>query len=253
MNFDTETCNSLQFNQPTSFMTDNCYKKKERESAAPLDYIFDIGPQKGCFNACRGFQGVMVSNKAVPPNLIDIDNFLRTHGLVEEELRQCTDDIHTAGGPNIPSILDNKMVIPDCVSDCFQTTKVRKPDNPTFSRPVSILDRQNRGQFQVWKPARDTRLEVKDAYKTWRQKNSHSYNIPNNSTDSYKIPLSGNSNGIRKSNDNNGNKSSFYHDLTKGQLGPQENNITYQDNPILYDYPMNDNKHPFYSNCFSER
>lgn len=198
----------------------------------------------------RGFQGVSVTNKAVPPNLIDIDNFLRTQGLYEEELKNCIDDIH-AVEPGMPSILDNKFTIPDCVPDCFQTTKVRKPDNPKFTRPSSTLDRQSRGQFQVWKPARDTRLEVKDAYKTQRQNsavhNGNHYNIPDNSSKQYKIPPT----IPRETRNNNGNgkKSSFYDDMTNNQLGPQTNNITYVDNPILYNYPMNDANNPLYWKC----
>lgn len=251
MNFDSETCSAQQFNQPTNFMTDNCYKKKERESAAPLDYIFDIGPGKGCFNPCRGFQGVSVSNKAIPPNLIDIDNFLRTQGLLEEEMRGLTDDIHAAE-PGMPSILDNKLMIQDCVNDCFQTTKVRKPDNPNFARPVSILDRQTRGQFQVWKPARDTKLEVKDAYKAWRQSvtQPNQYNIPNNTTSMYNIPPSYSENTPGNAKNNGNGSRSFYDNMTKGQLGPQGNGgVQFVDKPIQYNYPMNNSAHPFFSRC----
>jgi hypothetical protein len=191
MDFDTQSCDTTTFNNIVQFNTTCQWDKLTKESTAPLAYRFDIGPTSTCFNPCRSFSGLSVTaSKRPPDSLLDVENFLRTSGLIVEEEKGCIDDIHAAS-PSMPSILDNKIIIPDCVEDnCFTTTKVWKSGNPNYSKPMSDLDRQCRGQSFQTNVGRDTRREVRDAYKDWRTstRQPNSYVIPNNTTNNYPIP-----------------------------------------------------------------
>lgn len=163
---------AFEFNIPTSFTTQEGYKKKEEESTNHSQYRFDIMPNMPCMNHSQAFQGYSAAGKRPPADLIQIEDFLRKSSLVIESNKAITDSKEHL---KMPEILNNRVILPDCSDNAFQTTKTKRHEMPQYSNPS-----YPKGQYQTdfMQPGSNTRQEVKDQYKEWKDKSDKSYTIP---------------------------------------------------------------------------
>jgi hypothetical protein len=173
---------AFEFNIPTSLGSSTQNNKRDQESQDPLKYKFDIIPGKMCFRGNEVMQGLTVTSKNPPSNLLDVEYYLRTGSFINEINRDIAQD-NNKQAPCMPNILNNQMVISeDCTTDTYRQTKLRKVDMPQYSTPLYA---QTYNQTEYSKSGRDTQLEVKDAYKQYRKSNTQSYSIP---TPKYRLP-----------------------------------------------------------------
>ena len=166
---------STQFNVPTSFLNCRDYKKKLQESTDPLKYRLDLMPQQACFMPNQTFQGFQGGQRRPPNSLLDVENALRNAPLLEEENRNAIGDIHKVRAPQMPSVFNNKLIVPEC-NDMLriETTKINKLDFPQLAMR---LDKRGTYNTNYMRPGRDTRMEMRDGYKKWENQNVKKSNI----------------------------------------------------------------------------
>ncbi|RKO93698.1 hypothetical protein BDK51DRAFT_45017 [Blyttiomyces helicus] len=150
------------------------------ESEDPGRYIFDIKPKAPCYMENQRFQGFQQAQRAVPVNLLDIESKLKYMLLGEEDNDYITGDIHKAKAPKIPSDLSNKIIVPECQDNFgYVPTKIRKVDFPKWSMQ---LDGKGGPTSNYMRPGRDSRLEMKDAFKRQEKSGTYCAGFGNNGT-----------------------------------------------------------------------
>lgn len=165
-----------EFNVATQLKSCDEYKKELQESMDPLKYRFDIRPGPMCYMPGQTFQGLrMAAGRKPPPQLLDMEMTLQTMPLKEQDNRYVINDIRNAKPPSMPAILSNRLVVPDCQEILsFQRTKIRKIDFPQFSHR---MDKMGVYLTNYMRPGRDTRMEMRDAFKLWEKKKAEGSNI----------------------------------------------------------------------------
>ncbi|KAJ3377734.1 hypothetical protein HDU92_008030 [Lobulomyces angularis] len=107
----------------------------------------------------------------VPPSIVDVENYLKKSGPILET-NSSTAQEQQNGPPMLPTILNNKMIIPECENiSNYERTKTLKTEMPLFQHPVYP---KGIHQTNIMVSGRDTRLEVRDNYKPINMK----YTIP---------------------------------------------------------------------------
>lgn len=154
------------FNVATNLLYLDEYKKKLQESTEPYQYITDLQPVPLCYMSTQNFQGPQI--KQSPGSLIDVDTFLKLEPQREAQgsyyLSQNVRNLQ----PEMPEMLQNRLMIPDC-KDLIQARYdrgIRSRDFQGVSGTVRF-DVVNERPKQQWiaSPGRDTRLEMKDAFR----------------------------------------------------------------------------------------
>jgi hypothetical protein len=160
MNFQCTT----EFNVENSLKPCGQYKKALQESTDPLKYIFDIKPSPMCYMPGQNFQGIQMTTgeKRPPPQLLDMEMTLQAMPLKEEENDYVIKNIHNAKPPAMPSILSNRLVIPDCGEILSsKRTKIRFGEAPDVPQRVERMGFYNTNYMR---PGMDTRQEWKDKF-----------------------------------------------------------------------------------------
>lgn len=168
-----------EFNVLTNLKSCDEYRKELQESTDPLKYRFDIRPGPMCYMPGQAFQGLQfTSSRNPPPQLLDMEMTLQAMPLKEEDNRYVTKDIHNAVPPKMPAILSNRLVIPDCRDILqWQRTKIRRIDFPQISQR---MDKMGLYLTNYMRPGRDTRAEMRDAFKLYEKQNAakgHIYGV----------------------------------------------------------------------------
>jgi hypothetical protein len=158
-----------EFNVVTNLKRCGIYKKELQESTDPLKYMFDIKPGPMCYMPGQMFQGLQMTTgeKRPPPQLLDMELTLQAMPLKEAENDYIIKDIHSAKPPSMPTILSNRLVIPDC-SDILKTrqTKSRwdeQPDVPTR------MEKKGFYNTKYMRPGDDTKREYRDKFAIWEK------------------------------------------------------------------------------------
>jgi hypothetical protein len=160
-----------EFNVVTNLKSCNEYRKDLQESTDPLKYRFDIRPGPMCYMTGQNFQGLRSSSARNPPaQLLDTELTLRALPLKEQDNQYVTKNIHSSKPPKMPDILSNRLIIPDCQDMLqWQRTKIRRIDFPQFSQR---MDRTGFFVTNYMRPGRDTRSEMRQAFKQYEQQNA---------------------------------------------------------------------------------
>lgn len=157
------------FNQVTDLLDNACYKKRVQESTEIYKYMTDMTPTPVCYMKGQAFQGSHV--KQAPGSLSDIEFYMQTAPLREDLDLYCMDKNPRNVAPSMPSILQNRLLIPDC-QDIMKASynKVRRTDfnavsdhrrNDIISEPIKPMWNVHRGI--------DTRQEMKDEFRKREQ------------------------------------------------------------------------------------
>ncbi len=153
-----------EFNIPTSLLDCEGYSKRMQESTDQYKYKMAIRPGPMCMSSTQPFQGLMMAERRPPPDLLAVENYLRSAPLYEDQRDYAIGDIHKARPPRMPKPLSNKLVIPQCDElPGYQRTKIMsRMDNPSWSLR---LERNGRRYPDYARPGRDTRAEIREAWK----------------------------------------------------------------------------------------
>lgn len=164
-----------EFNVPTSLLDCEGYNKRMQESTDPYKYMMDLKPGPMCMMTGRPFQGLMMAQRRPPPNLLGVENYLRSAPIFEQDRDYVIDDIHKAKPPRMPKPLSNKIVLPECKElPGYQRTKIRKTEFPDWSLR---MERNGKKFAEYARPGRDTRAEIREAWKKKEQKDIASSDI----------------------------------------------------------------------------
>jgi len=164
-----------EFNVVTNLKSCNDYLTEMKESAEMFKYRFDIRPGPMCYMPGQNFQGLQsVVARNPPPQLLETERALTMLPLKEERNDYFIKDLHGAK-PQTPTIFRNRMVVPDCRDILtWQRTKIRRIDFPQVSQR---MDRMGFYLTNYMRPGRDTKAEMKDAYKRYEQMKNANSNI----------------------------------------------------------------------------
>jgi len=165
-----------EFNIATSLLDCDGYNKRMQESTDPLKYVFDFKPPPICFMPGQTFQGLQsTGERRPPPSLMEVERYLQNSPLVEADNDYIIDDIRSAKPPKMPKALSNRLVIPECKEILgLKRTKIKRTEFPEWS---SRSDLNTKQQLDYMRPGRDTRMEMREAYKKWDAKNVSNSNI----------------------------------------------------------------------------
>lgn len=166
-----------EFNVLTQLKSCKEYKKELQESTDQLKYRFDMQIAPMCFMQNNAFQGLALLNggRRPPRQLLDMEKTLQMMPLIEQENDYVIDDIRNAKPPSMPAILSNRLVIPDCKDIIsFQRTKIKRTEFPQMSHR---LDKKGMFLTNYMRIGRDTRQEMKDAFKEWEKKKNQNTGI----------------------------------------------------------------------------
>ena len=157
------------FNQVTNLLDYDGYKKKVQESTEIYEYqTTKIFPQPICYMKGQALQGFDV--KEAPPKLIDVESYLLTQPLREEIGHYTIDENVRNKEPELPSILQTRLMIPDC-KELLETKYDRIHHEDVWNREYNYgpsqfaLTTEPSKQQYVASPGIDTRMTMKDAYK----------------------------------------------------------------------------------------
>ena len=155
-----------EFNVPTSLLDCDGYRKRMQESTDPFKYKMALKPGPLCMQTGQTFQGLMLAQRRPPPDLLGVENYLRSAPILEDQREYAIDDIHKARPPRMPKPLSNKLLIPQCNElPGYQRTKIKsRLDSPAWSLR---MERNGKAHPDYARPGRDTRAEVREA---WKQK-----------------------------------------------------------------------------------
>ena len=167
MTVKNDVCAPGTFNVPTGLMDTGCYAKKLQESTDPFEYLLAIKPRGPCFMVGENLQGYSAGTRAPPPELIGVETYLKTNPLITDSI---TGPLQNQS-PQLPSELNNLLEIPECkrrIDSKFQSRRLRS-QMPSYapSRTDIITDR--RKQVDLARDGRNTRQEMKDAYKKYQE------------------------------------------------------------------------------------
>ena len=164
-----------EFNVPTTLLDCKGYTKKLQESTDPLKYKMDLRPGPLCMMTGRPFQGLMMAQRRPPPNLLGVEQYLKSEPIREQERDYVIDNVRNAKPPRMPKPLSNKLIVPECKElPGYERTKIRKGEQPHFS---ARMERNGRKYYEYSRPGRDTRAEVKEAWKKKTAKDVANSNI----------------------------------------------------------------------------
>ncbi len=158
-----------EFNIPTSLLDCRGYKKRMQESTDPFKYQMAVRPGPVCMSSNQTFQGLMMAQRRPPPGLLGVENYLKSAPILDSQRDYVIDDIHHAKPPRMPKPLSNKLLIPECNElPGYQRTKIQsKSESPEWSMRI---ERNGKKYADYARPGRDTRAEVREAWKKKEQK-----------------------------------------------------------------------------------
>lgn len=168
-----------EFNIPTSLLDCRGYKKRMQESTDPYRYKMALKPGPVCMSSNQTFQGLMMAQRRPPPGLLGVENYLKSAPILDAQRDYVIDDISLAKPPRMPKPLSNKLLIPECNElPGYQRTKIQsKSESPEWSMR---LERNGKKYADYARPGRDTRAEIREAWKKKEQKeitNSDIYGV----------------------------------------------------------------------------
>lgn len=161
-------CQPGSFNVPTTLLNTCDYAKRLQESTDPCRYQMQILPDGPCFMEGGNLQGFAGSSRQAPPSLVE----------VEGRLRRSPDAVVTVIGPvhdkspGLPTELQRTLEYRDCkrtIGTTVATHRLRS-QMPNYApiRTDIVLDR--RKQVDIAGRGRNTRQEMKDAYRAHNKK-----------------------------------------------------------------------------------
>jgi hypothetical protein len=161
-------CPPGSFNVPTQLLDTRSYAKKLQESTDPAKYVFDTEPGRMCFMNGEALQGFSKGTRLPPPHLVDVESYLRTAMVSWDSV---TGPINEQT-PNMPEFLARRLDIPECNREIDTTVGARRlrSQMPTYSPVRTDIVTEKRKQVDLAREGRNTKQELKDAYKRVQEK-----------------------------------------------------------------------------------
>ena len=148
---------------PTGLMDTDVYAKKLQESTDPFQYLLAIKPRGPCFMVGENLQGYSAGIRAPPPELIGVETYLKTNPLIIDSITGPLQD----KSPRFPDELKKGANIHECtrrIDTSFASRRLRS-QMPNYAPSRTDIITDKRKQIDFARNGRNTRQEMKDAYK----------------------------------------------------------------------------------------